>query len=102
MWSKHILWGNHMVAGGAVLPDANAWRPGVTWGAMVSDLGDNIVWGSACRAVCDNIGWGSAGDADNIVWGSLSRDNIVWGSAFLDADDIVEGTDGDGDDSESV
>src|SRR5205814_1595545 len=43
MWSKHILWGNHMVAGGVVLPDANAWRAGVTWGAMVSDLGDNIV-----------------------------------------------------------
>src|SRR5207248_2798620 len=67
MWSKHILWGNNMMSGGVVLPNANAWRQGVTWGAAASESGDNIVWGSACGDNCDNIVWGSA-QGDNIVW----------------------------------
>src|SRR5205823_2092790 len=80
MWSKHILWGNHMLAGGVVLPDANAWHADVTWGATASESGDNIVWGSGCGDSCDNTVWGTISRGDNIVWGSLSRDNIVWGS----------------------
>src|SRR5207245_1274853 len=75
MWSKHILWGNDMFAGGVVLPNANAWNQGVTWGATALESGDNIVWGSMC---------GDEG-CDNIVWGSLDVDNIVWGSAVTGA-----------------
>src|SRR5439155_21442143 len=66
MWSRHIIWGNHLLSGGVVLPDANAWRTDVVWGAMQSDTGDNIVWGSAKAA-------------DNIVWGTVANDNIVSG-----------------------
>src|SRR5439155_470166 len=82
MWSKHIVWGNHMLSGGIPLPDANAWHSGVVWGAAQSETGDNIVWGSAAL---DNIVWGSSGlDLDNIVWSSSAEDNIVWGSSALD------------------
>src|SRR5262249_52488658 len=81
-WSKHIIWGNHIVSGGIILPSANAWSGHAVWGATQTDSGDNIVWGSACTDGCDNIVWGSL-SGNNIVWGSLSRDNIVWGSSVL-------------------
>ena len=97
MWSKHVLWGNHLVSGGVVLPNANAWRTNVVWGAAQSDSGDNIVWGSASREA--NIVWGSGGD-DNIVWGSLSRENIVWGSGG--DDNIVWGSDCGGGDCDNI
>src|SRR5206468_7790024 len=101
MWSKHIVWGNHMLSGGIILPDANAWHSGVVWGAATSETGDNIVWGSGCRtADCDNLVWGSF-DADNIVWGSFSKDNIVWGSAKQN-DNIVWGSDCGGADCDVV
>src|SRR5207302_991506 len=59
MWSKHIVWGNHMLSGGLPLPGANAYHSGVVWGAAQSDTGDNIVWGSGCgNSDCDNIVWG--------------------------------------------
>jgi len=107
MWSKHIIWGNHMLRGGVLLPNANAWRPGVTWGAVKADNGARIAWGQACgvktcsQAVWDATGrspvWESRSD-DNIVWGdSGDDDNIVWGSECHgnDCDDIVWGSGGD-------
>jgi serine protease AprX len=100
-WSKHILWGNHLLSGGVIDPRANAWRLGVEWGwakTKASD-GDNIVWGTAGDG--DNIVWGTA-DGDNIVWGTASDgDNIVWGTA-ADGDNIVWGTDCGGDDCDNV
>ena len=39
MWSKHILWGNHMLAGGVLMPAANAWNLGTVWGAAQADTG---------------------------------------------------------------
>ena len=92
MWSRHVLWGNHMVSGGLVAPDANAWKLGVTWGVFATDAGDNIVWGNGCGDSCDNIVWGNVA-AQNIVWGNLARDNIVWGNTALDNDNIVWGND---------
>src|SRR5207253_2843549 len=78
MWSKHIVWGNHLLSGGLILPDANAWHPGVVWGAAQADNGDNIVWGSGCATDgCDNIVWGSV-LADNIVWGSSTASDTTW------------------------
>ena len=50
IWSKHFIWGNHVMSGGLMLPGANAWTPGVVWGTpkVNGDNGDNIVWGTAC------------------------------------------------------
>ncbi len=109
MWSKHIIWGNHMLSGGSIDPNANAYAVGTNWGVASTDDGDNIVWGTACStADCDNIVWGTddgdnivwgtANDGDNIVWGTDDGDNIVWGTdcGGADCDNIVWGTD-DGD-----
>ena len=95
MWGKRIIWGNHLLTGGVVLPDANAWSTTTTWGAAMASNGDNIVWGTAGDG--DNIVWGTSADGDNIVWGTaLDGDNIVWGTAG-DGDNIVWGTFADGD-----
>jgi hypothetical protein len=87
-WSRHIIWGNHRLTGGVLLPSANAWDDNIVWGSALDGNGDNIVWGSSDY---DNIVWGSSGD-DNIVWGSSDYDNIVWGSS--DYDNIVWGSNG--------
>jgi serine protease AprX len=119
MWSKHILWGNHMIKGGLLKPTANAYRLGTVWGAGKTTEGDNVVWGSHCgNADCtgvaasdligdllDNVVWGSScADAacDNMVWGSSNAqgdennqdDNIVWGSDCegADCDNVVWGS----------
>ena len=94
IWSKHIIWGNHEMSGGIMLPKANAWKLGVLWCApkTAGDDGDNIVWGTSCGTdECgDDIVWGTADDGDNIVWGTDDGDNIVWGTD--DGDNIVWGT----------
>jgi len=118
IWSQHFIWGNHVMSRGFMLPNANAWTPGVMWGTpnVNGETGDNIVWGTVCAqgdcgdnivwgtsrgdtivwgtADGDNIDWGTSGDGDNIVWGTADGDNIVWGTD--DGDNIVWGTD-DGD-----
>jgi serine protease AprX len=120
-WSRNILWGNYRVRGGVLMPRANAWDLGVTWGAMRDLDGDNIVWGTTCGSDsdCDNVVWGTdiGVDADNIVWGTvLDTDNIVWGTmcgilgqdcenvvwGTLETDNVVWGTDCGGADCDSV
>src|SRR5439155_14164701 len=86
MWSKHILWGNHMIKGGLLKPTANAYRLGVVWGAGKTDEGDNVVWGSQCTtANCGASANDLIGYLDNVVWGSscadAACDNMVWGSS---------------------
>jgi len=92
-WSKHLLWGNHMISGGYINPLANAWSVSVVWGAdavRTANGGDNIVWGTNGG---DNIVWGTAdAHGDNIVWGTNGGDNIVWGTNG--GDNIVWGTNG--------
>jgi len=105
IWGRQILWGNHRLRNGFMLPNANAWGLNIVWGSAktLGDTGDNIVWGTACGGSdCgdnivwgtasdgDNIVWGTAGDGDNIVWGTGDGDNIVWGTT--DGDNIVWGT----------
>jgi hypothetical protein len=105
MWSKHILWGNHLLKRGVPIPTRNAFSLGVVWGAATTPSGANIVWGSQCASdACDNIVWGSGGTADdNIVWGSSAvDDNIVWGSSAADDDNIVWGSDCGGADCANV
>jgi hypothetical protein len=98
LWSKHIIWGNHQLSGGIMLPNANAWDDNIVWGTAQEADGDNIVWGTSCgSADCgDNIVWGTS-SGDNIVWGTADADNIVWGT-IVDGDNIVWGTAG-GDDN---
>jgi serine protease AprX len=91
MWGKRIVWGTHLLTGGVMLPAANAWSLGTTWGVAKASSGDNIVWGTAGGG--DNIVWGTSRDGDNIVWGTRDGDNIVWGTAGM-GDNIVWGTSG--------
>ena len=93
MWSKRIIWGNHLLTGGVLLPNKNAWSLGTTWGVAKTESGDNIVWGTEGNG--DNIVWGTDG-GDNIVWGTRAGDNIVWGTEGT-GDNIVWGTAKDGD-----
>jgi serine protease AprX len=88
MWSKRVIWGNHVLTGGVVLPNKNAWSLDTTWGVAKTASGDNIVWGTEGNG--DNIVWGTDG-GDNIVWGTADGDNIVWGTEG-DGDNIVWGT----------
>jgi serine protease AprX len=103
IWSRHIIWGNHMLTGGLPVPSTNAFALTTTWGVSKTDANDNIVWGTACADVsCDNIVWGTSDGNDNIVWGtSGGADNIVWGTANGD-DNIVWGTDCGGDDCDNI
>jgi serine protease AprX len=102
IWSQQIFWGNHLITGGYINPNANAWANNIVWGTATTRLsgGDNIVWGTNCaRGDCDNIVWGTRdAKGDNIVWGTgCGRggcDNIVWGTARGDGDNIVWGTKG--------
>jgi serine protease AprX len=105
IWGRQIFWGNHRVAGGFMLPTANAWNNGVQWGAAktLGEAGDNIVWGTVCGSgdCGDNIVWGTHTDGDNIVWGTFGDgDNIVWGTVCGGGDcgdNIVWGTHDGGD-----
>ena len=105
MWSKKIIWGNHELKAGMILPTANAFQVGTNWGAAKLDDGENIVWGTACADdTCGNIVWGTD-DSSNIVWGTACADdtcgNIVWGTADDDSN-IVWGTDCGGDDCDNI
>jgi serine protease AprX len=94
-WSQSLIWGTHMISGGYINPQANAWAITTTWGADLLNGDDNIVWGTSCGD-CDNIVWGTNdADGDNIVWGTNGDDNIVWGTTHGDDDNIVWGTNGD-------
>jgi len=118
IWSRHFIWGNHMMKGGMMVPSKNAWTNSVVWGSAktlgtdgdniiwgTQGDGDNIIWGTETGADIiwgtaqdgDNIIWGTAQDGDNIIWGtSFDGDNIIWGTAF-DGDNIIWGTAFDGD-----
>jgi subtilisin family serine protease len=88
-WSEHIIWGNRRVAGGILLPGANAWSVNTTWGTEATASGRPIVWGAKDD---DNIVWSTRGD-DNIVWSTRGDDNIVWSTRG--DDNIVWSTRGD-------
>src|SRR5580704_15464513 len=98
IWSRHLIWGNHLLTGGIPVPSKNAWGLGVVWGSAktLGTDGDNIIWGTAGDG--DNIIWGTS-DGDNIIWGTecggADCDQVVWGTA--DLDNIIWGTANDGD-----
>jgi len=99
MWSRTLLWGNHLLSGGMILPDANAFQVGTPWGVAKLSADENIVWGTSDSD--ENIVWGTSGD-ENIVWGTDDGDeNIVWGTdcGGADCDSVVWGSD---DSSENI
>jgi subtilisin family serine protease len=69
IWSRHVIWGSHVLTGGIMVPTKNAWNPSVVWGSpkTLGSDGDNIIWGTS-------------GDGDNIIWGTSDGDNIIWGT----------------------
>src|SRR5439155_13665704 len=103
-WAGAIVWGNHRLSQGQLLPAANAWRTDVAWGSPRTPDGRNVAWGAECSAAkCDSYVWGKAArlpvdgatvlDAADIAWGtSVDGNDIVWG-ATKDVENIVWGTD---------
>jgi serine protease AprX len=105
LWSGRLIWGNQMIEGGLITPDANAWSTGVLWGAGGVPGGANIVWG---EILLPGEGWttwqAGSGSSSNVVWGSqcggadctnqswapsgydgnTSGTSVVWGSASAD------------------
>jgi serine protease AprX len=110
MWGKKLLWGNHMLSGGMILPAANAFRVGTDWGAASTADQENIIWGTDCQTnVCENIIWGTdtaITDQQNIIWGTqldALQANIIWGTNVGDVDEnIVWGTDCGSNDCENI
>jgi serine protease AprX len=103
-WSGAIVWGNHRLTHGQLLPAANAWRTDVVWGSPRTLDGRTVAWGAECTSTkCDNYVWGAAAQlsvsdatplaAENIAWGtSIDGDNIVWGTK-KDVENVVWGMD---------
>jgi subtilisin family serine protease len=86
-WSRQLIWGNHRVAGGVILPDANAWSPGVVWGETRHNSADvtfGLAWSPADNASGGSwTRWGtSCGDPACVTvrWDSPRSENVVWGS----------------------
>jgi hypothetical protein len=119
-WSGRMIWGNQVVQGGRLTPDANAWATEVAWGSPAAAGGESVEWGVKCAtADCSNLSgpwrWGSA-QAVNVVWGPTcggddctgawsgqavwgttdEGDTVVWGTAD-EGDTVVWGTTDEGD-----
>ena len=76
-WSRHILWGNERVRGGALTAKGSGWRADVIWGAPATPEGDSISWGIAGEGAA----WGLRGSdpidfdeaADTVAWNPMSE-----------------------------
>jgi subtilisin family serine protease len=85
-WAQHVIWGNHRVAGGLVLPRANAWTLGLPWGATATVGNSPVSWGVRFdqqitpTAGGRNIVWATGGGR-NIVWATRGGRNIVWATS---------------------
>jgi serine protease AprX len=118
-WSARIIWGNHLIQGGRLTGDANAWATDVTWGAPLTPAGQVIEWGVGCGTpICDSTtgAWRLEDTALNIIWGlscagadcqttwsgthvwglNDDGDTVVWGTVD-DGDTVVWGTSDEGD-----
>jgi hypothetical protein len=93
-WGRQIIWGTHRIQGGQIMPDVNAWSPGVAWGAPTTPGGANVVWGVIWSPGALGFGgrwtpWAthcSDVACSSVVWGSGNSDNVVWGSSCGGAD----------------
>jgi len=89
-WSGHLLWGNQLIRGDLLTPDAMAWADGVVWGATKTPAGGTIDWGVGSR----NVVWGmrcggadcqeqwtiSAATDERVVWGTAHERAVTWGT----------------------
>jgi subtilisin family serine protease len=86
-WSRHVIWGNRIIAGGQLSAAANAWRTDVTWGSGQTSDGTPIVLGTipgveTGPATAANFVWGaSCGESDPSTALGAGCDNVVWGTA---------------------
>ena len=97
------MWGNRVIAGARLEPDATAWRRGVTWGATTTPEGQDIrwtgtsrnaVWGSACGGADCQGPWtveAASADDESVVWGTADAESVVWGTS-ADDESVVWGT----------
>jgi subtilisin family serine protease len=102
-WSRRLLWGNRLITGSLLSPQAIAWRTGVTWGASRTPEGQriewsgtsrNVVWGSACGGADCQEPWTverASADDESVVWGTADAESVVWGTAAGD-ESVVWGT----------
>jgi serine protease AprX len=99
-WSGQLVWGNHRVSGGLLLPQANAWLPDVEWGAA-RDGEESIYWGlRPSISETGDVEWSAWGtscadpECDSIIWGTSESYNVVWGSV-CGGDDCADASSGD-------
>jgi serine protease AprX len=87
IWSRHVIWGSHVITGGVIVPSMNAWSTSVVWGSArtLGSEGDEIAWGVAGWpsplaaalgeasefAIAGAAGVTSAGGAGTIVDGNV-------------------------------
>jgi serine protease AprX len=93
-WSGELIWGTHLIQGGYLEPNANAWSSGAAWGAPTTTAGNNIVWGVIWSPGAFGFGgawtpWAThCSDllCSSVVWGNGNSQNVVWGSSCGGAD----------------
>jgi hypothetical protein len=102
-WSRRLLWGNRLITGSALAPQAMAWGTGVTWGASRTPDGQriewsgksrNAVWGSTCGGADCQEPWtleSASADDESVVWGTDDAESVVWGTS-ADDESVVWGT----------
>jgi hypothetical protein len=87
IWSRHVIWGSHVITGGVIVPSKNAWGTSVVWGSAktLGSEGDPVVWGVAggplprggvlgeasSFAIAGAAGVTSAGGAGTIISGDV-------------------------------
>jgi serine protease AprX len=87
-WGRQIIWANHRVGGGRLLPDSNAWSMALMWGAT-STNGAPVVWGDIENASTGTrMPWSTncADPACVVVLWDIDSPNVVWGSQCAGAD----------------
>ncbi len=89
-WSKHLIWGSHMISGGYLNPKANAWAVSTVWGADAARRRRQHRLGHVVRRLRRRHRVGHArrhrrqhrvGDQHRLGHGRSGDDNIVWGNA---------------------
>jgi hypothetical protein len=87
-WSTQIIWGNRVIQGGQLTPNANAWSPSsrggphdtnratITW-HVVHSTGGNVVWGNRCGGADCHTTWTVASNGGAVL-GADDGDTVVW------------------------